>query len=155
MLADAGRVILGRWGFVVIGLAAVLATASGVNATMFGDANLAYMVSKAGELPKDFARGVWRGGTGGLFIAAAITARFVLFFPLAAVGRDIDDKLVAASRWGVWFPNLFLSRSPAVSLPRLVAVSWHPQRRGAATTYASRTRAACLAAGPMAVAARA
>jgi len=110
------------------------------------------MVSKAGELPKDFARGVWRGGTGGLFIAAAITARFVLFFPLAAVGRDIDDKLVAASRWGVWFPNLFLSRSPAVSLPRLVAVSWHPQRRGAATTYASRKRAACLAAGPMAVA---
>jgi len=65
VLADAGRVILGRWGFVVIGLAAVLATASGVNATMFGDANLAYMVSKAGELPKDFARGVWRGGTGG------------------------------------------------------------------------------------------
>ena len=62
MLADAGRVILGRWGFVVIGLAAVLATASGVNATMFGDANLAYMVSKAGELPKDFARGVRRAG---------------------------------------------------------------------------------------------
>ena len=87
VLADAGRVILGRVGFVVIGLAAVLATASGVNATMFGDANLAYMVSKAGELPKDFARGVWRGGTGGLFIAAAITAGFVMFFPLAAVGQ--------------------------------------------------------------------
>ena len=43
VLADAGRVILGRVGFVVIGVAAVLATASGVNATMFGDANLAYM----------------------------------------------------------------------------------------------------------------
>ena len=63
VLADAGRVIPGRLGFVVISLAAVLATASGVNATMFGDANLAYMVSKAGELPKDFARGVWRSGT--------------------------------------------------------------------------------------------
>jgi amino acid transporter len=87
VLADAGRVILGRVGFVVIGLAAVLATASGVNATMFGDANLAYMVSKTGELPKDFARGVWHGGTGGLFIAAAITAGFVVFFPLAAVGQ--------------------------------------------------------------------
>ena len=87
VLADAGRVIPGRLGFAVISLAAVLATASGVNATMFGDANLAYMVSKAGELPKDFARGVWRGGTGGLFIAAAITAGFVVFFPLAAVGQ--------------------------------------------------------------------
>lgn len=87
VLADAGREILGRVGYVVIGVAAVLATAAGVNATMFGDANLAYMVSKAGELPKTFARGVWHGGTGGLFIAAAITAGFVLFFPLAAVGQ--------------------------------------------------------------------
>ena len=28
-----------------------------------------------------------RGGIGGLFVAAAITAAFVLFFPLAAVGQ--------------------------------------------------------------------
>ena len=87
VLSEAGQQILGRIGFVVIGVAALLATASGVNATMFGDANLAYMVAKSGELPKDFARGVWRGGTGGLFVAAAITAAFVLFFPLAAVGQ--------------------------------------------------------------------
>jgi len=87
VLSDAARHILGRVGFVVIGVAALLATASGVNATMFGDANLAYMVAKSGELPKDFARGVWRGGTGGLLIAAAITVIFVLFFPLAAVGQ--------------------------------------------------------------------
>jgi amino acid transporter len=87
VLSEAGQQIIGRVGFVVIGVAALLATASGVNATMFGDANLAYMVSKSGELPADFARGVWRGGTGGLFIAAAITAVFVLFFPLAAVGQ--------------------------------------------------------------------
>lgn len=87
VLSDAGEQMLGRVGFVVIGVAALLATASGVNATMFGDANLAYMVAKTGELPADFARGVWRGGTGGLFIAAGITAAFVLFFPLAAVGQ--------------------------------------------------------------------
>jgi amino acid transporter len=87
VLSEAGQQIVGRVGFVVIGVAALLATASGVNATMFGDANLAYVVSKSGELPADFARGVWRGGTGGLFVAAAITAVFVLFFPLAAVGQ--------------------------------------------------------------------
>ena len=34
VLVDAGRVIPGRLGFAVISLAAVLATASGVNATM-------------------------------------------------------------------------------------------------------------------------
>ena len=32
----------------MIGVAALLATASGVNATMFGDANLAFMVAKIG-----------------------------------------------------------------------------------------------------------
>ena len=77
---------LGHVGFVVIGVAALLATASGVNATMFGDANLAFMVAKSGELPADFTRGVWRGGTVGLLVAASLTALFVVFFPLAAVG---------------------------------------------------------------------
>jgi hypothetical protein len=43
VLSEAGAAAMGRVGFVVIGVAALLATASGVNATMFGDANLAYM----------------------------------------------------------------------------------------------------------------
>ena len=86
VLSEAGAAALGHVGFVVIGVAALLATASGVNATMFGDANLAYMVAKTGELPRDFTRGVWRGGTVGLLVAAVLTALFVVFFPLAAVG---------------------------------------------------------------------
>ena len=53
---------------------------------MFGDANLAYMVAKSGELPTDFTRGVWRGGNVGLLVAAVLTALFVVFFPLSAVG---------------------------------------------------------------------
>ncbi len=87
VLSEAGQHIAGRVGFVVIGIAALLATASGVNATMFGDANLAYTVAKSGELPRSFVRGVWHGGTVGLFVAAAITSAFVLFFPLSAVGQ--------------------------------------------------------------------
>jgi amino acid transporter len=86
VLSEAGLATLGHVGFVVIGVAALLATASGVNATMYGDANLAFMVAKAGELPADFTRGVWRGGTVGLLVAATLTALFVVFFPLAAVG---------------------------------------------------------------------
>ena len=42
---------------------------------------------EGGELPSDFTRGVWRGGTVGLLVAATLTALFVVFFPLAAVGR--------------------------------------------------------------------
>lgn len=37
---------------------------------MFGDANLAYQVAKDGQLPKEFARKVWLGGSGSLFAAA-------------------------------------------------------------------------------------
>src|ERR1700710_437366 len=86
VLSEAGLATLGHVGFVVIGVAALLATASGVNATMYGDANLAFMVAKAGELPSDFTKGVWRGGTVGLLVAAVLTALFVVFFPLPAVG---------------------------------------------------------------------
>ncbi|MGZ6778743.1 MAG: APC family permease, partial [Mycobacterium sp.] len=87
VLSESGQHILGRVGFVVVGVAALLATASGVNATMYGDANLAFTVAKTGELPRSFTRGVWHGGTVGLFVAAGITAAFVVFFPLAAVGQ--------------------------------------------------------------------
>jgi amino acid transporter len=86
VLSTAGGAAMGHIGFVVIGIAALLATASGVNATIYGDANLAFMVAKTGELPADFTRGVWRGGTIGLLVAAVLTALFVVFFPLAAVG---------------------------------------------------------------------
>jgi len=86
VLSDAGAAVMGHVGFVIIGIAALLATASGVNATMFGDANLGFMVAKSGELPSDFTRGVWRGGNVGLLVASALTALFVVFFPLSAVG---------------------------------------------------------------------
>ncbi|WP_036437642.1 APC family permease [Mycobacterium sp. URHB0044] len=86
VLSEAGLAAMGHVGFVVIGIAALMATASGVNATMYGDANLAFMVAKSGELPRDFTGGVWRGGTVGMLVAAVLTALFVAFFPLSAVG---------------------------------------------------------------------
>ena len=87
VLAEAGRALAGRFGFVAIGAAALLATASGVNATMFGDANLAFQMAKNGELPEFFSRGIWHGGPGSLFVAAGLTGFFVLAFPLSAVGQ--------------------------------------------------------------------
>ena len=62
VLAEVGRALAGRVGFVAIGAAALLATASGVNATLFGDANLAFQMAKDGELPEVFSRKVWHGG---------------------------------------------------------------------------------------------
>ncbi|PPG31191.1 APC family permease [Pseudoclavibacter sp. RFBB5] len=87
VVAEAGLAIFGQVGFVVIGAAALLATASGVNATLFGDANLAFMMARTGQLPQQFKKKVWLGGTGGLFASAALTVAFVMFFPLSAVGQ--------------------------------------------------------------------
>lgn len=86
-LAEAGQAVLGRLGFVAIGVAALVATASAVNATMFGDANLAFQVAKDGELPMVFERHVWLSGGAGLLITAGLTIVFVLAFPLSAVGQ--------------------------------------------------------------------
>lgn len=87
VLAEAGQAVAGRAGYVTVGAAALLATASAVNATLFGDANLAYQVARDGQLPAVFARRVWPGAPASLFIAAGLTAVMVLVFPLAAAGQ--------------------------------------------------------------------
>lgn len=86
VLAEAGEVVFGRVGGVVIGVAALLATASAVNATMFGDANLAFQVARDGEAPATLERTVGAGATTGLLLTAGLTAAFVVVFPLEAVG---------------------------------------------------------------------
>ena len=51
VLAIAGQAVMGKTGFILLGSAAMLATASAVNATLFGDANLGFDMSKKKELP--------------------------------------------------------------------------------------------------------
>lgn len=87
VLAEAAKGVMGDWGFYLLAAAALLATASAVNATLYGDANLSYMMASRGEIPRDFARGIWRGGKVGLFVAAGLTMVFVAVFPLSAVGQ--------------------------------------------------------------------
>ena len=101
VLAEAGWAVAGRAGFVAVGAAALLTTASAVNATLFGDTNLAYQVARDGQLPAVFARRVWPGCPASLFIAAGLTAVVVLVFPLAAAearGRP-RGRLGRAGSW--------------------------------------------------------
>ncbi len=84
-LAQAAKPFLGMLGFKLIAIAALFSTASAINATLFGAANVSYMIARDGELPADFARTQWRGATGGLLITAALVIVFILFFNLAGV----------------------------------------------------------------------
>jgi len=55
-LAIAAKPALGHIGFVVVALAALLSTFSAINATIYGNARLGYMIAKDGKLPKDLMR---------------------------------------------------------------------------------------------------
>lgn len=46
VLATAGEAVFGKVGMILIGLAALVATASAVNSTMFGDENLGIRIAK-------------------------------------------------------------------------------------------------------------
>ncbi len=51
-LAVAAKPALGQLGFVIVSIAALLATFSAINATIYGNARLSYIIAKEGELPK-------------------------------------------------------------------------------------------------------
>lgn len=55
-LAVAPRPSLGQARFRLIAIAALLSTASAVNATLFGSTNIAYQIAKNGGLPPGFNR---------------------------------------------------------------------------------------------------
>ncbi|BCD68007.1 APC family permease [Nitratiruptor sp. YY09-18] len=81
-LAIAAKPFLGDFGFILIGIAALLSTSSAINATLYGGARVSYLVAKTGGLPQDFTKRVWKHGTEGLLILAILSAFFAIFFNL-------------------------------------------------------------------------
>jgi amino acid transporter len=71
-LARAAQPFLGLAGFRIMALAALFSTSSAINATLYGGANVSYIIAKEGELPHLFDRKVWRHGTEGLVITSAL-----------------------------------------------------------------------------------
>ncbi len=84
-LAQAAKPFLGSMGFKLIAIAALFSTASAINATLFGGANVCYMIARDGELPAFFARTEWRGASGGLLITSLCVLLFIFFFDLAGI----------------------------------------------------------------------
>ena len=71
-LAEAAKPVLGEAGFALVGLGALLSTASAINATLYGGANIAYALAREGELPEVFERKAWFGAPDGLYATAFI-----------------------------------------------------------------------------------
>ncbi|TPG32035.1 amino acid permease [Mycobacterium hodleri] len=72
-LAEAARPALGAAGFTMIGIAAMLSTASAINATLYGTARMTYIIATARELPAQLERPIWNQPLEGLLITAVAT----------------------------------------------------------------------------------
>lgn len=84
-LAAAAEPFAGAVGFTVMAIAAIISTSSAINATLYGGANVSYLMAKRGELPKFFNRATWRDGKEGLIITSVLVIIFVIFFNLSSV----------------------------------------------------------------------
>jgi amino acid transporter len=71
-LAEAAKPSMGNVGFKLIAVAAMLSTASAINATLYGAARLSYVVAKEGELPQVLEKKIWKEPIEGLLITAVI-----------------------------------------------------------------------------------
>lgn len=84
-LAQAAKPFLGEFGFRLIAIAALLSTASAINATLFGSANVCYMIARDGELPAGLSRTEWQQATGGLLLTAGLVVLVMLCFDLSGI----------------------------------------------------------------------
>ncbi len=84
-LAEAAKPSLGQFGFRLIAIAALFSTASAINATLFGSANVCYMIARDGGLPEGLSRTEWRGASGGLLLTAALVLIVMVTFDLSGI----------------------------------------------------------------------
>ncbi len=84
-LAAAARPILGNMGFVLIAVAALLSTASAINATLYGASRVSYIIAKEGELPPELERKIWKRPIEGLLITSGLTLVLANAFDLSSI----------------------------------------------------------------------
>jgi amino acid transporter len=70
-LAAAAQPFLGVAGFKLIAVAAVVSTASAINATLYGAAKFTFLMARHGELPGRLGKPVWNRPIGGLLATTA------------------------------------------------------------------------------------
>jgi amino acid transporter len=88
-IAEAARPTLGDAGFTMMAIAALLATSSSVNATLYAAGGLTGMLAGAGQFPPIFGRGSRLGRHGGMLITAGIVlvvSNLVDLSAIASVG---------------------------------------------------------------------
>ena len=84
-IAEAARPSLGEAGFLMMAIAALLATSSSVNATLYASGGLTAMLAEAGQFPPFFGRGSRLGSHAGLLITSALVLAVANLVDLSAI----------------------------------------------------------------------
>jgi amino acid transporter len=93
-LAEAAVPSLGQAGFVLVAVAALLATLSAINATLYGTARLSYAIAVEGELPPALERRVWDEPVG-LLVTAAVALALANLLDLTAIAAVASAVFLA------------------------------------------------------------
>jgi amino acid transporter len=95
-VAEAARPALGQAGFTIMSIAALLATSSSVNATMYASSGFTMALADLGQFPPMFGERSRLGAHGGLVITIVATVVLVIFFnitTIASVGSAVSLSL--------------------------------------------------------------
>jgi len=84
-VAEAAHLLFGTPGFLIVSVAALLATTSALNASLFSGLQISRAMASRGELPAVFGRAAWREGTHGLVWATALVLVLVNLIDLTAI----------------------------------------------------------------------
>ncbi len=84
-LSAAARSFMGSAGFIVVTIAALLATSSAINATFYGSGRLTFVIAKSGELPAELERSIRGQPLEGMIVFALLALLLVNFLPLSAI----------------------------------------------------------------------
>lgn len=108
-LAAAAKPFMGQAGFHLIAIAALLSTASALNATLYGTSRLSYIIAQSGELPAALQKKVWNHPIEGLLITSGLTFIVANLFDISSISTmgSSGFLLIFAA---VNFANLRLSK---------------------------------------------
>lgn len=83
-LAEAARPILGQLGFQIVAVAALFATASAINASLYAVTNVTYRLATLGELPRAFGKPIAHSKEG-LVVSSVLIVILATFFDLSQI----------------------------------------------------------------------
>lgn len=84
VLAEAAKPMLGKVGFTIITVAALISTFSAINASLYGGSRVSYEIAEDDELPSQFTCQLWNQPIG-LFITAILTLVLVNTLQLESI----------------------------------------------------------------------